>query len=322
VPLLAEKIIHGDMRATAQLIRRIDDGDSKVFAELALLYRHAGRSYVIGFTGSPGVGKSTLVDRVVSRFRQDGKTVGILAVDPTSPFTGGAILGDRIRMQKHFLDEGVFIRSMATRGKFGGLTRSTADAIVVLDAMGKDVIIVETVGVGQDEVDIAHNAHTTVLVTIPGMGDEIQAIKAGLMEIGDLFVVNKADREGASKTLRELRFLLQMSSDRYEANGWTPPIIDTVAASDQGVDKLYGAILEHRRHLLEHDRERMVERDRIRVRNQVLDLLKENLMEKALESLGGVQALNGVVEEIVAKTKDPYGASSELVERILGSAVH
>lgn len=320
--LLAEKIIHGDMRSTAQLIRRIDDGDSSVFAELALLYRHAGRSYVIGFTGSPGVGKSTLVDRVVSRFRQDGKTVGILAVDPTSPFTGGAILGDRIRMQKHFLDEGVFIRSMATRGKFGGLTRSTADAIVMLDAMGKDVIIVETVGVGQDEVDIAHNAHTTVLVTIPGMGDEIQAIKAGLMEIGDLFVVNKADREGAIKTLRELKFLLQMSSDRYDATGWTPPIIDTVAATDQGVDELYGAILDHHHYLLEHGRERMMERDKIRVRNQVLDLLKENLMDKALAKLGGVQALNGVVEEIVAKAKDPYGATSELVERILGSAVH
>ena len=304
------------MRATAQLIRRIDDGDSGVFAELALLYRHAGRAHVIGFTGSPGVGKSTLVDRVISRFRQDGRTVGILAVDPTSPFTGGAILGDRIRMQKHFLDEGVFIRSMATRGKFGGLTRSTADAIVVLDAMGKDVIIVETVGVGQDEVDIVHNAHTTVLVTIPGMGDEIQAIKAGLMEIGDLFVVNKADREGTAKTLRELRFLLQMSSDRYEASGWTPPIIVTVAAADQGVDELYRAILDHHHYLLEHGRERLMERDKIRARNQILDLLKENLMERTLEILGGVQALDGVVEEIVAKTKDPYGASSELVERI------
>jgi LAO/AO transport system kinase len=321
MPLFAEKIIQGDMRATAQLIRRIDDGDRGVFAELALLYRAAGRAHVIGFTGSPGVGKSTLVDRVVSRFRQDGKTVGILAVDPTSPFTGGAILGDRIRMQKHFLDEGVFIRSMATRGKFGGLTRSTADAIVVLDAMGKDVIIVETVGVGQDEVDIAHNAHTTVLVTIPGMGDEIQAIKAGLMEIGDLFVVNKADREGSAKTLRELRFLLQMSSDRYEASGWTPPIIETVAAADQGVDELHRAILDHHHYLLEHGRERLMERDKIRARNQILDLLKENLMERTLERLGGIQALDGVVEEIVAKTKDPYGASSELVERILGGAV-
>jgi LAO/AO transport system kinase len=321
MPLFAEKIIRGDMRATAQLIRRIDDGDRGVFAELALLYRHAGRAHVIGFTGSPGVGKSTLVDRVVSRFRQDGRTVGILAVDPTSPFTGGAILGDRIRMQKHFLDEGVFIRSMATRGKFGGLTRSTADAIVVLDAMGKDVIIVETVGVGQDEVDIAHNAHTTVLVTIPGMGDEIQAIKAGLMEIGDLFVVNKADREGSAKTLRELRFLLQMSSDRYEAGGWTPPILETVAATDHGVDELYRAILDHHHYLLEHGRERLMERDKIRARNQILDLLKENLMERTLERLGGVQALDGVVEEIVAKTKDPYGASSELVERILGGAV-
>jgi LAO/AO transport system kinase len=221
-------------------------------------------------------------------------------------------------MQKHFLDEGVFIRSMATRGKFGGLTRSTADAIVVLDAMGKDVIIVETVGVGQDEVDIAHSAHTTVLVTVPGMGDDIQAIKAGLMEIGDLFVVNKSDREGANKTMRELRFLLQMSSERYAASGWTPSIIDTVAATDKGVDELYRAILDHHQYLLKNGKERMMERDKSRVRSQVLDLLKENLMERALKGLGGVQALDGVVEEIVAKTKDPYGASSELVETILG----
>lgn len=318
MPSLAEKIIRGDMRAAARLIRRIDDGEREVFEDLALLYRHAGHSFVIGFTGSPGVGKSTLVDRVVSKFRQEGKTVGILAVDPTSPFTGGAILGDRIRMQKHFLDEGVFIRSMATRWKFGGLTRSTADAIVVLDAMGKDVIVVETVGVGQDEVDIAHSAHTTVLVTIPGMGDEIQAIKAGLMEIGDLFVVNKADRDGANKTVRELRFLLQMSSDRYQANGWTPPIIETVATSELGLDELHRAITNHREYLLKHGKERLIERDKIRTRNQVLDLLKEELMERALKKLGGVETLEGVVEDIVAKRRDPYGVSSDLVQTLLG----
>ena len=156
----------------------------------------------------------------MTQFRRNQKTVGVLAIDPTSPFTGGAILGDRIRMQKHFMDEGVFIRSLATRGTFGGLTRSTADAIIVLDAMGKDIIIVETVGVGQDEVDVVHNAHTTVLVTVPGMGDDIQAIKAGLMEIGDIFVVNKAEREGAAKTVREIRFMLDMSSEKYRTSGW------------------------------------------------------------------------------------------------------
>lgn len=314
----AKKIIQGDMRAVARLIRRIDDGDRRVFSDLAELYKHSGRSYVVGFTGSPGVGKSTLVDRIVSRFRADSKTVGVLAVDPTSPFTGGAILGDRIRMQKHFLDEGVFIRSMATRGKFGGLTRSTADAIVVLDAMGKDVIIVETVGVGQDEVDIVHSAHTTVLVTVPGMGDDIQAIKAGLMEIGDIFVVNKADREGVDKTLRELRSMLQMSDQRYQAEGWMPPVVPTVAAQDQGIDELYRTILDHRNHLLEHAKERLKKREEIRVKNQILDLLKERLIETALERLGGMQALDGVAQEIVAREKDPYGVSSELVEILLG----
>jgi LAO/AO transport system kinase len=318
--LSAKKIIQGDVRAVARLIRRIDDGDRKVFSELAELYKHSGRSYVVGFTGSPGVGKSTLVDRVVTRFRRDGKTVGVLAVDPTSPFTGGAILGDRIRMQKHFLDEGVFIRSLATRGKFGGLTRSTADAIIVLDAMGKDVIIVETVGVGQDEVDIVHSAHTTVLVTVPGMGDDIQAIKAGLMEIGDIFVVNKADREGIAKTVRELKSMLQMSDQRYEAQGWMPPVVPTVAAKDQGVDELYQTILDHRRHLLEHGKDRLKKLEETRIKNQLVDLLKERLIENALDRLGGIQALNGLVDEIVTRKKDPYGVSSELVETLLGGA--
>ncbi len=316
--MLAEQIIQGDVRAAARMIRRIDDGDRDVFPELAVLYRHAGKAHVIGFTGSPGVGKSTMVDKIASKFREDGKTVGILAVDPTSPFTGGAILGDRIRMQKHFVDDGVFIRSMATRGKFGGLTRSTADAIVVLDAMGKDAIIVETVGVGQDEVEIVHNAHTTVLVTIPGMGDDIQAIKAGLMEIGDIFVVNKADREGASKTVRELRTMLGMSFDRYEAAGWTPPIIEAVTIEDKGVDEVYRSLLEHRAHLEAHGKDRLRSIERTRVKNQLLDLLKEGLMDAAMERLGGPEALDGVVEEIAARQKDPYGASVELVEKLLG----
>lgn len=305
------------MRATAKLIRLIDDGDPEAFGELAVLYRHAGKAHIVGFTGSPGVGKSTLVDRILGRFREDGKTVGVLAVDPTSPFTGGAILGDRVRMQKHFLDEGVFIRSMATRGKFGGLTRSTADAIVVLDAMGKDVIIVETVGVGQDEIDIVHNAHTTVLVTIPGMGDDIQAIKAGLMEIGDLFVVNKADREGTAKTVREIRLNIDMSADRYEKSGWVPPVLESVATDDKGVDLLYEAILEHRQHLLAHDGDKLVRLERTRVTNHLLDLLKENLIETAVRRLGGTTALDGMVDDIIARKKDPYGASFELVETLL-----
>ena len=306
------------MRATARLIRRIDDGESGVFKELALLYRHAGRAHIIGFTGSPGVGKSTLVDRVVTQFRRNQKTVGVLAIDPTSPFTGGAILGDRIRMQKHFMDEAVFIRSLATRGTFGGLTRSTADAIIVLDAMGKDIIIVETVGVGQDEIDIVHNAHTTVLVTVPGMGDDIQAIKAGLMEIGDIFVVNKAEREGAAKTVREIRFMLDMSSEKYRNSGWVPPVISTVAVEDQGVDELYKAILDHRAFLLGGDSDRLAMLEKRRIRNQLLDLVRENLVETALKRMGGGTALDRIVDEIVARRKDPYGASTELVDNLLG----
>lgn len=285
--MLAERVMNGDMRAAARLIRLIDDGAPEVFGELASLYKHAGKAYIVGFTGSPGVGKSTLVDRIVTRFRRDGKTVGILAVDPTSPFTGGAILGDRVRMQKHFLDEGVFIRSMATRGKFGGLTRSTADAIVVLDAMGKDVIIVETVGVGQDEIDIVHNAHTTILVTIPGMGDDIQAIKAGLMEIGDLFVVNKADRDGTAKTVREIRQNIEMSLERYQRAGWIPPVLEAIASEDKGIDQLYRTILEHRDYLLAHDGDKLARLERERLTNHLLDLLKENLIKAAVQRLGG-----------------------------------
>jgi len=279
---------------------------------------YSGRAYILGFTGSPGVGKSTLVDRIVSKFREDGKTVGVLAIDPTSPFTGGAILGDRIRMQKHFLDEGVFIRSMATRGQFGGLTRSTADAIVVLDAMGKDVIIVETVGVGQDEVDIVHSAHTTLLVTVPGMGDDIQAIKAGLMEIGDIFVVNKADREGVTKTLREIRSMLHMDDKRSQESGWMPPVIPTVAIQNQGIDEVYQTILEHRRHLTENRKEQLRKREETRIKNQIVDLLKETLVTSALKRLGGLESLDSVVEDIVARKTDPYTVSAELVKKLLG----
>jgi LAO/AO transport system kinase len=316
--VLAEKILKGDVRATARLIRLIDDGDRGIFGDLAVLYRRSGRAHVVGITGSPGVGKSTLVDRMVTRFRQAGKTVGIIAIDPTSPFTGGAILGDRIRMQKHFTDEEVFIRSMATRGQFGGLTRSTADAIIVLDAMGKDVIIVETVGVGQDEVDIVNSAHTTVVVTVPGMGDDIQAIKAGLMEIGDLFVVNKAEREGASKTLRELRFMLTLSADKYNAVGWMPPVIATTAIDEKGVDQLYQAIIEHRAHLLGDGQNKLMRLEETRARNQILDLLRENLMEEALKQLGGDEGLDSILREVVARRQDPYGASAALVQRLLG----
>ncbi len=311
---LAERVLRGDIRATAQLIRKIDDGDKQVFSDLATLYGHAGRAYVIGFTGSPGVGKSTLVDKIITRFREDGKTVGVLAIDPTSPFSGGAILGDRIRMQRHFLDDGVFIRSLATRGKFGGLTRSTSDAIVIMDAMGKDVIIVETVGVGQDEVDIVNSAHTSIVVTVPGMGDDIQAIKAGLMEIGDLFVVNKADRDGSAKTVREILFMLQMNGDRVRFHGWEPIVVECVATQEKGVDDVYKAILNHKRHLQNLGRDRLLEIERHRVLNQFMDLFKEGLLERAILKIGGNKTIDKAVEDIICRKTNPYRSTSELLE--------
>lgn len=310
--MTVQKVLQGDMRAVAKMIRRIDDGDPSVIDDLSVLYAHTTNAYVIGFTGSPGVGKSTLVDRIVARFRQAGKTVGVLAVDPTSPFSGGAILGDRIRMQKHFLDDGVFIRSLATRGKFGGLTRSTADAIVVLDAMGKDVIIVETVGVGQDEIDIVHSAHTTVLVTIPGMGDDIQAIKAGLMEIGDIFVVNKADREGSLKTVREIKSMLKMSGDRYNSLGWEPPVIQSIASKDSGVDDVFEAIMSHKDFLNDQGKDGLLCRQRSRIRNQLFDLFKETIIDEALARAGGLDGLDLIVNDIVERKSNPYLASLQL----------
>ncbi len=316
--MLAEKILKGDVRATARLIRKIDDGDRESLDDLRLLYRHTGKAHIVGFTGSPGVGKSTLVDQVVSVCRSAGKTVGVLAVDPTSPFSGGAILGDRVRMQKHFMDDGVFIRSMATRGAFGGLTRSTADAIITLDAMGKDIIIVETVGVGQDEVDIADSAHTTIMVTVPGMGDDIQAIKAGLMEIGDIFVVNKSDREGAAKTVRELTVMLEMSMENCEEKDWRPPILETQAVSGLGVDQLYGAIQDHWRHITSSDPVKMELLQMRRTRKQLLSLMSHTLMSHFLDHIGGEEGLREIVGEIVHGKGDPYEISRELAQQITG----
>lgn len=313
----AQDILKGNVRAAARLIRLIDDQDARVRDELGELYRHSGKAHVIGFTGAPGVGKSSLVDAVIARFRKDGKTVGVLAVDPTSPFSGGAILGDRVRMQKHFLDDGVFIRSLATRGHFGGLSRSTMDAVVVLDALGKDVVILETVGVGQDEVDVAQSAHTTVLVTIPGMGDDIQAIKAGLMEIGDILVVNKADRQGAAKTVRELKFMQQMSMNGRSNPDWEAPIIETVATRGQGIESLYQAILKHREYLLACDCKHLRSVERTRIKNQLVDLLKDALLNKVLEEVGGGECLDDMVEKIFHRQTDPYSATRDLVKTFL-----
>ncbi|MEN6439104.1 MAG: methylmalonyl Co-A mutase-associated GTPase MeaB [Syntrophobacter sp.] len=316
---IVERIIAGDVRSTARLLRDIDDEITSAREVLRELYAHTGKAYIIGFTGSPGVGKSTLVDQLAVRYRKEGKTVGILAVDPTSPFSGGAILGDRIRMQRHFLDPGVFIRSLATRGHFGGITRSTNDMVTVLDAMGKDIIIIETVGVGQDEVEIANSAHSTILVTVPGMGDDIQAIKAGIMEIGNIFVVNKAEREGSRKTILELRNLIEIGSRRRETNGWEPLIVETEAVKSRGIDKLYDAIEKHRAYLLSagEDKWRAVVENRVRI--QLLEAIKDQAFRTIVKRLDkGDMPLKEMVRRIVDKEADPYSLVREIIERELG----
>ena len=239
---LCAKILAGDVRAAARLMRDLDDRVPAAGQVLREIFPHTGRAYVIGVTGNPGAGKSTVVDGMIERYRAQGQRVGVVAVDPTSPFTGGAILGDRIRMQRHATDEGVFIRSLATRGHLGGLSRSTADVIAVLDAMGFDVVIVETVGVGQDEVDVVGSAHTAVVVTVPGLGDDIQAIKAGILEIADVLVVNKADREGADRAVSDLTHMLELRGGAGASRAVEPgEIVKTVAGSGQGGDELLAA---------------------------------------------------------------------------------
>jgi LAO/AO transport system kinase len=308
-----EKVIAGDVRTVARLIRDIDDKVPEVREVLKDLYAHTGRAYVVGITGAPGVGKSTLVDQMVSHYRRLAKTVGVLAVDPTSPFSGGAILGDRIRMQRHSLDDGVFIRSLATRGHFGGLTQSTRSAIDVLDAMGKDYIIVETVGVGQDEVDVAKSAQTTVIVVIPGMGDDIQAIKAGILEAGDIFVINKADREGADKTFNELRQMIDMGYKKYEEGKWKPPIIKAEAVFDKGVTELLEEIEKHRSYLLQLSKGRSLARNRERVREELVEMIKTRLIQEVMDRLVEDGGFERAVDAILAGDTDPYSACDELL---------
>jgi len=313
-----EKIISGDIRTVARLIRDIDDRVPGVRETLKALYTHTGRAYVIGITGAPGVGKSTLVDQMVNRLRKEGKSVGVLAVDPTSPFSGGAILGDRIRMQRHSLDEGVFIRSMATRGHFGGLTQSTRSAIDVLDAMGKDYIIVETVGVGQDEVDVVKTAQTTVIVVIPGMGDDIQAIKAGILEVGDIFVVNKADREGSDKTINDLRMMLDMNQSKYNEGRWKPPILKAEAVLDKGVSELLEEIEKHREFLLSASGGPNFRKTREKVREELAEMVKDRLIQEVFEGLRESGEFEKAVETVMSGKADPYTACDDLVLPKLG----
>jgi len=310
---VAEKVVAREVRAVARLIRDIDDGTPGVRETLKELYPHTGRAYVVGITGAPGVGKSTLVDQVISHLRKRGKTVGVLAVDPTSPFSGGAILGDRIRMQRHCTDQGVFIRSLATRGQFGGLTQSTRSAIDVLDAMGKDFILVETVGVGQDEVDVVKSAHTTVIVVMPGMGDDIQVIKAGILEVGDIFVINKADKEGTDRTESHLKLMIEMDEKKYGEGIWQPPILRTQALLDNGTEELLDEIDRHGTHLAGTGDGLNKRKREPKVREELAEMLKNRLIEKVSRRLTDTGDFDAAVKAIVEGKTDPYTACDDLV---------
>ncbi len=306
---LAKRILEGDIRAASRLMRDIDDQIPSALGDLKELYPRTGRAYIIGVTGSPGSGKSTIVDRMLDFFRKEGKTVGVVAVDPTSPFTGGAILGDRIRMQRHSTDEGVFIRSLATRGCLGGLSRSTQDIVNVMDAMGKDVVLVETVGVGQDEVEIVNTAHTSIVVLVPGMGDDIQAIKAGIIEIGDLFVINKSDREGADKLERDLRAVLGMGKRRED--GWDPLIFKTEAILGKGLSELVQGIYQHKQ-ALEQTRA-MEEKTRERAKAAFLGILESEVMAHFIQKINRDGKWKTILDDLASRRADPYS----IVEAIM-----
>lgn len=298
--------ISGDRGAVARLISLVETGGAPATEAAAALYPRTGRAYTIGITGAPGAGKSTLTDRLIARVRRDGDEVGVLAVDPTSPFTGGAILGDRVRMQDHATDAGVFIRSMATRGHLGGLALATSQAIRILDAAGKPWVVVETVGVGQVEVEIADAADTTIVVVNPGWGDGVQASKAGLLEIADVFVVNKADRPGADDAARDLRQMLELSGTRP----WTPPIVETVATTGAGVDEMFDAIRSHRAHLEAGGR---LERRRA---ERLADELRRIVLERLARRTDAVcvgERFDEIVARVAARDVDPYTAADELL---------
>lgn len=306
VPTLVTGVRERRPRRLAQAISLVESREPARSSLIAELYDSVGSARLVGVTGPPGAGKSTLVDRMAGALRAGGETVGILAIDPTSPFSGGAILGDRIRMQSHYTDDGVYIRSMATRGAMGGLAPATHDAVDILDAAGFDWILVETVGVGQDEVDIVRSVDTVVVVTLPGLGDDIQAIKAGLMEIADVFVVNKADRDGVDRTKRDLELMISMA----ESPRWRPPIVTTVASQGQGIDAVLAEVRGHREWLLESGEIRQRRKTHLRLR--VENLLKE----KVLEAAAGA-GLDLEVERALADHRDPYRLAAGLFASVI-----
>ena len=312
------KIREGDVRTASRLIRNLEDDLPEAKSAIKRIFPHTGRAHVIGLTGSPGAGKSTLVDALISSFRKKEKTVGVLAVDPTSPFTGGAILGDRIRMQRHAEDPGVFVRSLATRGALGGLSKAVGDAVHVLDVMGKEIIMVETVGTGQQEVEIINHSHTVIVVLVPGMGDEIQAIKAGIMEIADIFVINKADRDGATQLYSELTAMLNMAPEF--TGGWRLPIIRTGNVFDSGpfgesMEELAAAIAEHYRRLVEKDL--LGDRMRRKTLVEINEALRDAILEPILKDLTESGEMDRIAGRLLRKEPDPYTIAEEVARRCL-----
>ncbi len=308
----ADAIVAGDVRTAARVLRLLDDQSPQAVDILRALYPKTGRAHIIGVTGSPGSGKSTLVARLVGEYRNRNRTVGVLAIDPSSPFSGGAILGDRIRMMEHGEDDGVFIRSVATRGALGGLSASTAGMVDVLDAMGLDMVIIETVGVGQDEVDIVRTAQTTVVVVVPGLGDDIQAIKAGILEIADVFVVNKADKHGADQTIADLRSMQNLYAGQPK---WLPPILATVATSNDGVIEVVNAVDQHLANgredgLTEH-------RELLRAAFSIEQLVRQLSGGRVAGWLNESEAGQALLEDVVGKHIHPYDAAQRALETLL-----
>jgi GTPase len=309
VMTLADRVMAGDSRAIARAISLIENEDPQAAALVRAIFGKTGHAYIIGVTGPPGAGKSTLVDRMTADIRGRNTTVGVLTVDPTSPFTGGAVLGDRLRMQGHAADQGVFIRSMATRGHLGGLARATGDAALVLDAAGKEIIVIETVGVGQDEVDIIRTADVSIVMLVPGMGDDVQALKAGIMEIADIFVVNKADREGADRLVATIQANLTLQT--FEAHQWQPPIVKTVATNGTGVTELVDTIWRFRSHSEAMQSARRQKRSEFRLR----ELVSRQFMERLERGMLKPGELTAMVERVAAREIDPYTAADQLLSR-------
>ena len=307
---LIRQLRNGDARALARAISTVENRSPGWAELLKALFPQTGRANILGLTGPPGAGKSTLVDQLAKHYRKQKRTVGIIAVDPTSPYTGGAILGDRIRMQDHFSDPGIYIRSMATRGSLGGLARATADVATVLDASGRDLIMIETVGVGQDEIDIVRLADITIVILVPGMGDDVQSIKAGIMEIADIFVINKSDREGAERVEREIHALQSLA---VRSDHWTPPIVKTVASEGIGINELAAAIAEYEAFLkkgnlaLQHKVENWQER--------LVEMLRDALLEKARDQLADGNVAR-YAAEVVEHKRDPYTLVEEIVKKL------